>query len=170
MLIFTRTALWHRLGHAPLSIRYVITRDPEGKLRDEVFACTDINATAEEIIRWFVMRWSLEVTFEEAREHLGMETQRQWSDLAIARTTPVILGLFSLVVMLAGRLRPDGQVPILTTAWYQKTEATFSDCLALVRKHLWNSNVHKMSAQKADVFSLSAKDWEHLLSCLSAAA
>jgi hypothetical protein len=76
MLIFTRTALWHKLGHAPLWIRYVITRDPEGKLRDEVFACADINATAEEIIRWFVMRWSLEVTFEEAREHLGMETQR----------------------------------------------------------------------------------------------
>jgi hypothetical protein len=170
MLIFTRTALWHRLGHAPLWIRYVITRDPEGKLRDEVFACTDINARAEEIIRWFVTRWSLEVTFEEAREHLGMETQRQWSDLAIARTTPVILGLFSLVMMLAHRLQPDGKVPILTTAWYQKTEATFSDCLALVRKHLWNSNVHKMSAQKADVFSLSAKDWEHLLSCLSAAA
>jgi hypothetical protein len=170
MLIFTRTALWHRLGHAPLWIRYVITRDPEWKLRDEVFACTDINARAEEIIRWFVMRWSLEVTFEEAREHLGMETQRQWSDLAIARTTPVILGLFSLVMMLAHRLQPDGKVPILTTAWYQKTEATFSDCLALVRKHLWNSNVHKMSAQKADVFSLSAKDWEHLLSCLSAAA
>ena len=170
MLIFTRTALWHRLGHAPLWIRYVITRDPEGKLRDEVFACADINATAEEIIKWFVMRWSLEVTFEEAREHLGMETQRQWSDLAIARATPVILGLFSLVMMLARRLQPDGKVPILTTAWYQKTEATFSDCLALVRKHLWNSNIHKMSAQKADVFSLSAKDWEHLLSYLSAAA
>jgi hypothetical protein len=116
------------------------------------------------------MRWSLEVTFEEAREHLGMETQRQWSDLAIGRATPVILGLFSLVIMLACRLQPDGKVLILTTAWYQKTEATFSDCLALVRKHLWSSNIHKMSAQKADVFSLSAKDWEDLLSCLSAAA
>ncbi|MGH8847920.1 MAG: IS701 family transposase [Polaromonas sp.] len=168
--IFTRTALWYRPGYAPLAIRYVITRDPEGELRDEVFACTDLNATAEDIIKWFVMRWSLEVTFEEAREHLGMETQRQWSDLAIARTTPVILGLFSLVVMLAHRLRPDGEVPILTTAWYQKTEATFSDCLALVRKHLWNSNVHVKSAQKADIVSLPAKDWEHLLSCLSAAA
>jgi hypothetical protein len=170
MLIFTRTALWHRLGYCPLPIRYLITRDPEGELRDEVFACTDINATAEEILRWFVMRWSLEVTFEEAREHLGMETQRQWSDLAIARTTPVILGLFSLVLMLARRLQPDGKIPILTTAWYQKTEATFSDCLALVRKHLWNSNLHETSAQKADVVSLSAEDWEHLLSCLSAAA
>src|SRR5262249_58685535 len=123
-----------------------------------------------ESINWFVMRWGLEVTFEEAREHLGMETQRQWSDLAIARATPILLGLFSLVTIFASKLQGEGKIPVLTTAWYQKTEATFSDCLALVRKHLWNSNVHKMSAQKADVFSLSAKDWEHLLSCLSAAA
>jgi len=170
MLIFTRTALWYRPGYPPVAIRYVITRDPEGKLRDEVFACTDLNARAEQIIEWFVMRWSVEVTFEEAREHLGLETQRQWSDLAIARTTPCLLGLFSLVVLLVHRLQPDWKIPILTTAWYKKTEATFSDCLVLVRKHLWNSWFHVKSAQKADFVSLPAKDWEHLLSCLSAAA
>ncbi len=91
MLIFTRTALWYRMGYPPVKIKYVITRDPEEKLRDEVFACTDTEASPEQIINWFVMRWGLEVTFEEAREHLGMETQRQWSDLAIARTTPILL-------------------------------------------------------------------------------
>lgn len=170
MLIFTRTALWYTPGYPPVAIRYVITRDPEGQLRDEVFACTDLNASAEQIIEWFVMRWSVEVTFEEAREHLGMETQRQWSDLAIARATPCLLGLFSLVILLVSKLQPDWQIPILTSAWYRKTEATFSDCLALVRKHLWNSHFHVKSAQKADFVSLPAQDWEHLLSCLSAAA
>jgi hypothetical protein len=107
------------------------------------------------------MRWSLEVTFEEAREHLGMEPQRQWSDLAIARTTPVILGLFSLVVMLARRLQPDGKVPILTTAWYQKTEATFSDCLALARKHLWNSKAYGYWS-KFDFAFLTVDSWRRL--------
>jgi len=170
MLIFTRTALWYTPGYPPVAIRYVITRDPEGKLRDEVFACTDLEATAEQIIAWFVMRWSLEVTFEEAREHLGMETQRQWSDLAINRTSPILLGLFSLVVLFAHRLQQDGKIPILSAAWYEKPEATFSDCLALVRKHLWESSVHVKSAQKADFVSLSTKDWQHVLSCLSAAA
>jgi len=170
MLIFTRTALWYTPGYPPVEIRYVITRDPEGKLRDEVFACTDLNASPTQIIEWFVMRWGLEVTFEEAREHLGMETQRQWSDLAIARTTPCLLGLFSLVVLFANKLQPDGKIPILTTAWYKKKEATFSDCLALVRQHLWNSWFHVKSAQKADFVSLPAQAWEHLLSCLSAAA
>jgi hypothetical protein len=170
MLIFTRTALWYRMGYPPVTIKYVITRDPKGELRDEVFACTDTNVSAEQIINWFVMRWGLEVTFEEAREHLGMETQRQWSDLAIARTTPILLGLFSLVTIFASKLQGDGKIPVLTTAWYQKTEATFSDCLALVRKHLWNSSFHAKSARKADFVSLPKQEWEYLISCLSAAA
>jgi len=170
MLIYTRTALWYRMGYPPVTIKYVITRDPEGELRDEVFACTDTNVSAEQIINWFVMRWGLEVTFEEARERLGMETQRQWSDLAIARTTPILLGLFSLVAIFAGKLQGDGKIPVLTTAWYQKTEATFSDCLALVRKHLWNSSFHAKSAGKADFVSLPKQEWEYLISCLSAAA
>ena len=170
MLVFTRTGLWYRPGYPPVAIRYVITRDPAGKLRDEVCACTNLEASAEQIVNWFVMRWGLEVTFEEAREHLGMETQRQWSDLAIARTTPILLGLFSLVTMLAHKLQPDGNIPLLTTAWYQKTEATFSDCLALVRKHLWDSNFHVKSAQNADFISLPKQEWEHVVFCLSAAA
>lgn len=170
MWIFTRTALWYRPGYPPVAIRFLITRDPEGKLRDEVFACTNLDVKPEQILAWVVMRWSLEVTFEETRAHLGMETQRQWSDLAIARTTPIILGLFSLVVLFAYKLKPDGKIPLLTAAWYEKPEATFSDCLALVRKHLWESYFHVKSAQKADFVSLPSKDWQHLLSCLSAAA
>jgi hypothetical protein len=116
----------------------------------------------------FVMRWSIEVTFEEARAHLGMETQRQWSNLAIARTTPCLLGLFSLVTLFAKRLQADGKVPILTTAWYKKEEATFSDCLFLVRKHLWLSFDHNGSTPRADSVHLPAQTWEHLLSCLAA--
>lgn len=110
--LFSRTALWYTPGEAPVPIRYVITRDPDGKLRDEVFACTKLDATPAQIIEWVVMRWSVETTFEEARAHLGLETQRQWSDLAITRTTPCLLGLFSLVVLLTQRLQPDGQVPV----------------------------------------------------------
>jgi hypothetical protein len=105
----------------------------------EAFFCTDLQATPEQILAWVVMRWSLEVTFEEVRTHLGLETQRQWSALAIARTTPVLLGLFSLVTVLALQLSGDGQIPVPMTAWYHKEEPTFSDCLALVRRHLWRA-------------------------------
>ena len=170
LLLFSRTALWYTPGEAPVKIRYVITRDPGGKLRDEVFASTKLDATPAQIIEWVVMRWSVETTFEEAREHLGMETQRQWSALAIGRTTPCLLGLFSLVVLLTQRLQPDGQVPTLTAAWYAKPEATFSDCLVLVRKHLWRSLNSVNSAPQAESVSFPASAWEHWLSCLAGAA
>jgi DDE superfamily endonuclease/Archaeal putative transposase ISC1217 len=137
--VFSRTALWYTPRLPPVAIRYVLVADPEGKLRMEAFFCTDLQATPEQILAWVVMRWSVEVTFEEIRAHLGLETQRQWSALAIARTTPVLLGLFSLVTMLALQLSGDGQIPVPVTAWYHKDEPTFSDCLAVVRRHLWRA-------------------------------
>ena len=137
--VFSHTALWYTPGLPPVDIRFVLVCDPEGKLRMEAFFCTDLQATPAQILAWVVMRWSVEVTFEEARAHLGLETQRQWSDQAIARTTPVLLALFSLVTVLALKLSQDGQIPVPVTAWYRKDEPTFSDCLALVRWHLWRA-------------------------------
>ena len=110
--VFSRTALWYTPGLPPVDIRFVLVCDPEGKLRMEAFFCTDLQATPEQILEWVVMRWSVEVTFEEARAHLGLETQRQWSDQAIARTTPVLLALFSLVTVLALQLSQGGQIPV----------------------------------------------------------
>ena len=117
----------------------------------EAFFCADLGATPVEILQWVVMRWSVEVTFEEGRAHLGLETQRQWSDLAIARTTPVLLALFSLVTVMALQLRQGGQIPMPVTAWYHKTEPTFVDCLALVRQHLWRAQYVINSAPEADI-------------------
>jgi hypothetical protein len=170
MLLFSRTALWYTQGQSPVWIRYVITRDPAGKLHDELFACTKLDATPAQIIEWVVMRWSVETTFEEARAHLGMETQRQWNELAIARTTPCLLGLFSLAVLLTDRLQLDGQLPIATASWYEKPAPTFSDCMVLVRKHLWRSNFIVDYAPQADFVYFPAQAWEHLLSCFAEAA
>ena len=137
--VFSRTALWYTPRLPPVAIRYVVVADPEGKLRMEAFFCTDLQATPEQILDWVVMRWSVEVTFEESRAHLGVETQRQWSDKAIARTTPLLLALFSLVTVLALQLSQDGKIPVPVTAWYHKAEPTFADCLVLVRGHLWRA-------------------------------
>jgi len=168
--IFSRTALWYTPGQAPVAIRFVLVRDPEGKLSDAAFFCTDLQATPERILGWVVMRWSVEVTFEEARAHLGLETQRQWSDQAIARTTPVLLGLFSLVTVLALRLCPSGQIPVETTAWYHKAEPTFSDCLTLVRRQLWRARYLVNSAPQADLVQLPREAFECLLNDLPLAA
>jgi DDE superfamily endonuclease len=164
--VFSHTGLWHTPGLPPVEIRFVIVCDPEGKLRMEAFFCTDLQATPGQILAWVVMRWSVEVTFEEARAHVGLETQRQWSDLAIARTTPVLLALFSLVTLLALRLSPAGPMPVETTAWYHKTEPTFVDCLALVRRHLWRARYLVNSATEPEFVQFPREAFELLLTGL----
>jgi hypothetical protein len=116
--------------------------------------CTDVEATALQIVKWFVLRWLVEATFQEARAHLGMETQRQWSDLAIARTTPALLGLFSLVTLLAHQLASRDQLPVREAAWYAKPWPTFSDALAAVRYQLWHHQDFHLSLSDADVVKI----------------
>jgi hypothetical protein len=127
-----------------------VVADPEGKRRLEAFFCPDLEATSVEILSWVVRRWSVAVTCEEARAHLGFETQRQWSDQALARTTPLLLGLFSLVTLLALQLRQSDPMPGSATAWYRKGEPTFTDGLALVRQHLWRARYWVNSTPEAE--------------------
>jgi len=115
-------------------VRWVLVRDPLGRFDPQALLCTDLEHAPEQVLRWFVQRWRLEVTFQEARAHLGVETQRQWSDLAIARTTPCLLGLFSLVALLAARLGPAQRRTAASSAWYRKQRPTFSDTLAAARR------------------------------------
>jgi hypothetical protein len=115
---------------------------------------TDPTQPAEEIVGDFMKRWSLETTFEEARAHLGLETQRQWSDLAVERTTPLLLGLYSLVALFGHALAPTGSLPFKQAAWYQKQTATFSDVLARVRQHLWGDFRFPTSPSDPDVVLL----------------
>lgn len=137
--VCTGTAVWYHTGQTPLPIRWVLTRDPEGQHDPKAYFSTDQAQTAVDILTDYMKRWSLEVTFEESRAHLGLETQRQWSDTAIERTTPCLLGLYSLVALFGQALHPDGQIPTQRTAWYAKPAPTFSDVLATVRRHLWGN-------------------------------
>jgi len=111
----------------------------EGQVRDARTALHSARPAApRQILQWFLWRWQVEVTFQEVRSHLGVETQRQWSDLAIVRTTPVLLGLFSIVTLLAHRLARNGHLPIRQSAWYIKAQPTFSDAIAALRHQLWH--------------------------------
>ena len=135
--IITGTAVWYHGGLPPLPIRWVVVRDPKGKFETRAILCTDLNQKPRQIVEWFLLRWQVEVTFQQVRAHLGVETQRQWSDLAIARTTPVLFGLYSIVTLLANRLARGGKLPLRQAAWYRKPRATFSDAIALVRERIW---------------------------------
>lgn len=148
------TAVWYHTGMPPVAIRWVLIRDAAGTLEPQALLSTDQDTTPEQIINWFVLRWQLEVTFHEARTHLGVETQRQWSDLAILRTTPALLGLFSLVTLFAQQLLQGQELPVRHTAWYPKPVPTFADTLAFVRQALWPMTLSYMSPGKPDVIQI----------------
>lgn len=160
--ICSGTALWYRYGLAPLPIRWVLTRDPAGKRPPKAIFSTDPAQSAEEIIKDFMKRWSLEVTFEEGRAHLGIETQRQWSDLAIERSTPLLFGLYSLVTIFGRVLHPDGNVPVAQAAWYRKQTATFLDVLATIRRHLWGQETFPTSPTDPGVVLVPRSTLERL--------
>jgi hypothetical protein len=149
--IVSRTSVWYHSGMPPLAIRWVLIRDPKGEFRSQALLCTDLSVDPVQIVEWFVMRWQLEVTFQEVRTHLGVETQRQWSDWAIKRTTPALLGLFSLVTLLAHSSTRQGKLPIRQAAWYTKALPTFSDALAIVRRQLWQAMSFHTSVPEADM-------------------
>ena len=141
----SQTAVWYRSGKPPVLIRWVLIRDPQVAFATQALLCTDPAADPTQILEWFVLRWQLEVTpyqvrgrlFQEVRTHLGVETQRQWSDLAIARTTPVLLGIFSWTTLAAHGLQKQRPMTQRRAAWYDKPSPTFVDAIALVRRHLW---------------------------------
>lgn len=145
--LLTGTALWFHNGLPPVSIRWVLLRDPEGKFEPQALVTNEPGLSDEQVIDYFLRRWQIEVTFAEVRAHLGVETQRQWSDAAIERTTPLLFGLFS-VVALCAREQP---IPVRRTAWYLKPEPTFSDLLALIRAPLWLLPIKPTSPLDDDV-------------------
>jgi hypothetical protein len=160
--IVSDTAVWFHNGLPPLPIRWVLIRDPKGCFKPQALLCTDLTIQPEQIVAWFVMRWRVEVTFHEVRTHLGVETQRQWSDLAIARTTPILLGLFSLVTLLAHTHARRGKLPVRQAAWYTKPLPTFSDALALVRQNLWQHLYFQPSHFQGEVRKIPVKALECL--------
>lgn len=168
--ILTGISLWYSSREKPLPIRWVLVVAPE-KDGAEAFFTTDLSLAAEKIIRWFIIRWNIEVTFEEMRAHLGMETQRQWSDKAIARTTPSLMALYSLICLFALEMLKDQLLPVASTAWYDKKgQATFSDIIAFVRCSIWAKKYFDDSRFEGDSMKIKRDEWECLLDQLTRAA
>jgi hypothetical protein len=152
--VATDRAVWYHAGKPPVPVRWVLIRDPAQSFEPQAFLSTDLDHTPEQILTWFIRRWTMEVTCEEARAHLGMETQRQWSAPAIARSTPALLSLYAIVTLTAHQLLQQGALIVRTTAWYAKVHPTFSDAMALVRQHLWAHMPFATSQQATDMIQI----------------
>jgi hypothetical protein len=168
--ICTDTAVWYHSGLPPVAIRWVLIRDPQGEFEPQALVTTHLDHAPVQILAWFVRRWTMEVTLEEARAHLGIESQRQWNDLAIQRTTPALFGLYSLVTLMAHTWLQAEACVVRTAAWYAKVHPTFSDALAVVRRELWNSGHFSMSESHTEMVKIPRSVLERLTDTVCYAA
>lgn len=164
--VATATAVWYHSGMTPVAIRWVLIRDPQRQFATQALLCTDLDQAAAHIVEWFVLRWQLEVTFHEVRTHLGVETQRQWNNQAILRTTPALFGIFSLVTLFAHELLAGQALPTRQAAWYTKAVPTFADTLAFVRQQLWSVSISWMSPTQPEMVQIPRALFERLTDTL----
>jgi len=168
--VCTDTAVWYHTGLPPVPVRWVLIRDPQDKFEPQALVTTHLAYAPGQVLEWFVRRWTMEVTFEEARAHLGLETQRQWNDWAIGRTTPALFGLYSLVTLMAHALHEAEARVVRTAAWYAKARPTFSDALAMIRRELWSTCHFSMSNVNSEVVEIPRSLLERLTDAVCYAA
>jgi hypothetical protein len=168
--ICTDTAVWYHTGLPPVALRWVFIRDPQDEFEPQALLATQLAYTPAQILEWFVRRWTLEVPFEEARAHLGLETQRQWNDWAIGRTTPALFGLYSLVTLMAHAVLQAETRVGRPAAWYAKSRPTFVDAIALVRRELWSSCHFARSEPHSEIIKIPRSLFERLTETVCYAA
>jgi DDE superfamily endonuclease len=164
------TAVWYHTGLPPVPIRWVLIRDPSGRFAPQAWLSTKLDCDPVQILKWFVQRWQLETTFEEARAHIGIESCRQWNDRSVARTTPALFGLYSIVTLIAAQLIGNQQAPVRMAAWYPKQRPTFSDTIALVRRSLWNADHCAISGTRLEIVKIPRSLFDRVTDALCYAA
>lgn len=167
--VVTGTGLWYKGGQGVVDVRWVFVHDLDGTHRDEYFFSTDPSMTPKEIIETFTGRWSIEVTFQELRAHLGLETTRGWTKQTVLRAAPSLFGLYS-VVALAYAALPERQARAGRVEWAGKIETTFSDAIAAVRQQLWRNWVFKQGGHATAFAKLPRPTQVFLLTSLASAA
>jgi len=168
--VASEAAVWYSTGLFAVPVRWVLIRDPQKEFKTQALLCTDLKADPQKILSWFVMRWQLEVSFQEMRRHLGFETQRQWSDLAIRRTTLTSENSPKRAALFAHRRMTQACGAFRQVAWYHKSYPTFADALALVRKELWASATFYGSPAETDTVKVPRSFVERLTDAVCYAA
>jgi hypothetical protein len=164
------TGHWYKIGRGLVPIRWVFVHDTDGTHEDRYFYSTDPSMKPQQIVTLYTGRWSIEVTFQEVRQHLGFATPRNWKRNSVLRTAPLLLGLFSLVCLIYHRhTRGRGATPA-QTPWYSKREVSFADAIASIRRRLWQQTVFQGPIEHEILKKLPTKLRETLLDQLSRAA
>jgi hypothetical protein len=168
--ITANTAVWYHAGTPAVPRRWGLIRDPERRGAPQAWLATNAQLRPVQLLRDFVRRWQLEATFEEARAHRGVETPRQWSDQATARTTPALFALASVVPLRAAQLSGPQPMPARAAAWDRHAPATFSATLAVVRHAVGHQGHFSTSQGGTEVVKIPRRRYERVPETLCYAA
>lgn len=166
--IVTGTGHWYRAAEGVVEVLWVFVHDLTGTHRDEYFYTTDLTLSPAQVIEYFTGRWAIEVTFQEARAHLGVETTRGWSPQTVLRAEPCLFGLYTVVALWYAAL-PESERRDLAVEWTGKTSATYSDAITLVRRDLWRHWIFATPAYKAVVNKLPPAQQRQLIRTITLA-
>jgi hypothetical protein len=144
-------AVWYHTGKPPVAVPWGLIRAPPKRFQPHALLATNLEPLPAQILSWFVRRWTMAGTLEEARAHLGRETQRPWRARALARPTPALLSRYSIVPLTAHLLSEQGLTSVRSTAWYRQTRPTFAEARALVRRQLWEHSSFSTSQQETEM-------------------
>lgn len=165
--VLTGTCLWYHNTVGGVPIRWIITKDPTGKNKPIALLVTDFRINAEQAIAFFVGRWSIETTFQEINQHLGLETIHTWSDTSINRTAPTIIASYSLACLIVNESVKDTGIQITpqTTSWYEKDTVTFSDVMVYLKLLILNKRYFSQWVKKQRCEKILIEDLFHLIAC-----
>ena len=155
VVLLSGDGLWYKCGTKATPVRWVVVRDPDGRRRDECFFTTDMMLSPKEIVETYINRWSIEVTFEETKGHLGIETLRNRSETAILRSVPMLLSLYSLIVVWYASCVSEHDRRVGDAPWYKKTAVTFSDMLEAAREDVLTEATFEPDRLNPGVFFLA---------------
>lgn len=168
--VLSQTGLWYKPGKGLVKIKLVFVRDPKGKRPDECLYSTHINASEKEIIEEVVLRWNIEVTFEELREYLNVESMKNWTEDSVKKQTHLVFSLYSITAVWFSKFIKTGQVNPFRETWYQKEYFTFSDALGYLRREIIQDFIYTTATRKQDQYLIPRRSLDFLIANLARAA
>jgi hypothetical protein len=163
-LVYTRVALWYTVSRNP--IRLVISRDPNGKEKDDFLFATDVMMDPAEVLACYADRWAIEDTFKNSKQLLGGQQPQTWKGKGPERAAGLSLWLYSTVWLWYLKQKPRRRYLVVQPWYRQKSVPSFADAIACLRRELWRERINCMFGKSA----VHDKKFEFLLEALAPAA
>jgi len=163
-MVYTRVVLWYKVSRKPILL--VISRDPDGKEKDDFFFTTDLTMKTAEVLECYNDRWAIEDTFKNTKQFLGGQEPQTFKGQGPERAAGLSLWLYSLVWLWYLSQKTNNRYFIVQPWNPLKAAPSFADAIACLRRELWKERINCMFGKSA----VHDKKFEFLLEALAPAA